>query len=178
MPPRQALDCFRLVLFFWQGMEPGTIEYHEVWGTRYFAKYGCATFMTNEEAVKQVLSDYYNAFSTLDVQSILPYFDQPALLIGPLGVIAIPSPAAVVPIFGPVMEDLRQRKYHRSELSLQQFKLLSATSALAMGEAIRHMADGQELERVGVTYLMHKGNDGWKFAVMVLHDTDKVARRE
>jgi len=32
-----------------------------------------ATFMNNEEAVKQVLSDYYNAFSTLDVQSILPY---------------------------------------------------------------------------------------------------------
>ena len=106
--------------------------------------------MNNEEAVKQVLSDYYNSFSTLDVQSILPYFHQPALLIGPLGVIAIPTPAAVVPIFGPVMEDLRQRKYRRSELSLQQFKLLSATSALAVGVAIRYKADGQELERVGV----------------------------
>jgi len=57
---------------------------------------------------------------------------------------------AVVPIFGSVMEDLRQRKYRRSELSLQQFKLLSATSALAVGAAIRHKADGQELERVGV----------------------------
>ena len=85
---------------------------------------------------------------------------------------------AVVPIFGSVMEDLRQRKYRRSELSLQQFKLLSATSALAVGAAIRYKADGQELERVGVTYLLHKGNDGWKFAVMVLHDTDKVAPRE
>jgi len=106
--------------------------------------------MNNEEAVKQVLSDYYNAFSTLDVQSILPYFHQPALLIGPLGVIALPAPAAVVPIFGPVMEDLRQRKYGRSELSLQQFKLLSATSALAVGVAIRYKADGQELERVAL----------------------------
>lgn len=83
--------------------------------------------MNNEEAVKQVLSDYYNAFSTPDVQSILPYFHQSALLIGPLGVIAIPTPAAVVPIFGQIMEGLRQRKYRRSELSLQQFKLLSAT---------------------------------------------------
>jgi hypothetical protein len=70
--------------------------------------------MNNEQAVKRVLSDYYNAFSTLDVQFVLPYFHQPALLIGPLGVIAIPTPAAVVPIFGPVMEDLRQRKYRRS----------------------------------------------------------------
>ena len=136
------------------------------------------TAMTNEESVHQVLSDYYNAFSTLDVQSILPYFHQPALLLGPLGAIAIPTPAALVPIFGPVMQDLRQRKCRRSELSLQQFKLLSATSALAMGEAIRRKPDGQEFERVGVTYLLHKGDNGWKFAVMVLHDTDKVAPRE
>ena len=131
--------------------------------------------MNNEDAVNQVLADYYKAFSTLTVQSILRYFHQPALLIGPSGVIALPTAEAVVPIFGPVMEDLRQRKYRRSELSLQQFKLLSATSALAVGVAIRYKADGQELERVGVTYLLHKGNDGWKFAAMVLHDTDKVA---
>jgi hypothetical protein len=114
----------------------------------------------------------------LTTKSILPYFHQPALLIGPLGVIALPTPAAVVPIFGPVMDELRQRKYSRSELSLQQFKLLSATSALAVGVAIRYKADGQEVERVGITYLLHKGNGGWKFAVMVLHDTDKVAPRE
>jgi hypothetical protein len=90
-------------------------------GIGYLSKFDLSPF--NDEAVKQVLSDYYNAFSTLDVQSILPYFHQPALLIGPLGVIAIPTPAAVVPIFGSVMEDPRQRKYRRSELSLQQFKL-------------------------------------------------------
>ena len=131
--------------------------------------------MTNEEAVKQILFDYYNAFSTLDVQSILPYFHQPALLIGSLGVIALPVAAALVPIFGPVMEDLRQREYCRSELSLQQLNLLSTTSASATGVAIRRKANGQELERVGVTYLLHKGDHSWKFAVMVLHDTDKVA---
>jgi hypothetical protein len=49
---------------------------------------------------------------------------------------------------------------------------------LAVGAAIQYKADGKELERVGVTYLLHKGNDGWKFAVMVLHDTDKVAPSE
>ena len=129
----------------------------------------------NEDAVKQVLTDYYKAFSTLTVQSILRYFHQPALLIGPSGVIALPTAEAVVPIFGPVMENLRQREYGRSEFSLQQLRLLSATSALAMGVAIRYKTDGQEMERVGVTYLPHKGDSGWKFAVMTLHDTDKVA---
>jgi hypothetical protein len=129
----------------------------------------------DEDAVNQVLTDSYKAFSTLTVQSILGYFHQPALLIGPSGVIALPTPEAVVPIFSPVMENLRQREYRRSELSLQQLQLLSATSELAMGVAIRYKTDGQEMERVSVTYLLHKGDSGWKFAVMALHDTDRVA---
>jgi hypothetical protein len=129
----------------------------------------------NEDDVKQVLTEYYKAFSTLSVQSVLRYFHQPALLIGPSGVIALPTPEAVVPIFGPVMENLRHREYLRSEFSLQQLRLLSATSALATGAAIRYRTDGQEMERVGITYLLHKGDSGWKFVVMTLHDTDKVA---
>jgi hypothetical protein len=131
--------------------------------------------MNNEDAVNQVLTEYYTAFSTLTVQSILRYFHQPALLIGPSGVIALPTAEAVVPIFGPVMENLRQRKYLRSEFSLQQLRLLSATSALAIGVAIRYQTDGQEMERVGLTYQLHKDDSGWKFAVMALHETDQVA---
>ena len=73
--------------------------------------------MTNEAAVTQVLADYYIAFSTLDVQAILPYFHQPAFLIGPAGVFAVPSSAALTSIFAPAMEDLRARGYGRSNLS-------------------------------------------------------------
>ena len=133
--------------------------------------------MTNEETVTKVLSDYYAAFSTLNIQAVLPYFHEPALLLGPLGVIPPATPAALVPIFSPAMENLRHQQYGRSELKPQQLKLLSATSALAMGVAIRLQTDGQELERVGVTYLLHKAESGWKFAVVVLHDADEVARR-
>ena len=132
--------------------------------------------MTNEEAVTKFLSDYYAAFSTLNIQAILPYFHEPALLVGPLGVIPLPTPAALVPVYSPVMENLRRRQYGQSELKVQQLKLLSATSAWAVGVAIRLKTDGQELERAGVTYLMHKTDNGWKFAVVVLHDADEIAR--
>jgi ketosteroid isomerase-like protein len=132
--------------------------------------------MTSEESVTQVLSDYYAAFSTLNVQAILPYFHEPALLVGPQGVIPVPTQAALIPIFGATMEDLRRRQYARSELSLKQFMLLSGTSALAIGVALRYRADGHELERVGVTYVLHKVASGWKFAVVVLHDVDAAAQ--
>ena len=126
--------------------------------------------MTDEATVNRMLDEYYAAFSTLNIEAILPYFHQPALLIGPPGVIALPTPAAVLPIFTPVMQNLRARGYGRSELDQRKVKVLSAKSALASGIVVRYKSDGQELERVGITYMLHKADDAWKFAVMVLHD--------
>jgi hypothetical protein len=57
-------------------------------------------------------------------------------------------------------------------------KQLSAAASLASGVAVRYRADGQELERVGVSYVLHKADDRWTIAVTVVHDTDKVVRPE
>jgi hypothetical protein len=118
-----------------------------------------------------ILADYYTAFSTLEVRAFLPYFHEPSLLIGPQGIFAAPTRADVATTFAPAVESLRARGFGRSELSVRQSKMLSETVALVIGVAIRYKSDGQELERVGVTYILH--NDaGWKIAVVALHDTD------
>lgn len=88
-----------------------------------------------------------------------------------------PTSAVLTSIFAPVIEGLRARGYGRSELSLHQVKMLSATAALANGVARRYKADGQELEGIGVTYLLHKSDTGWKLAVVVLRDRDQVVRQ-
>jgi hypothetical protein len=61
------------------------------------------------EAVNQVIADYYRDFSTLNVQAILRYFNEPSLLVGTQGVIPIPDRSALVAVFGPVMEGLRAK---------------------------------------------------------------------
>ncbi|HKA56773.1 MAG TPA: nuclear transport factor 2 family protein [Candidatus Binatia bacterium] len=128
----------------------------------------------DKEAVIRVLNDYYIAFSKLDVQEILPFFHEPSFLVGPGGVAATSTHAALTAILTPTMQGLRARGYGRSELSMLRVKPLSATTTLASGIAVRYKADGQELERVGVTYLLHKADGGWKIAVLVAHDTDKA----
>jgi hypothetical protein len=122
------------------------------------------------EAVGQVIADYYRDFSTLNVQSILPYFNEPSLLVGPQGVIPIPNHAALVAVFGPVMEGLRAKGYGRSEFEPDYAKSLSSSTALTGGVAVRYDTDGQRLERVGITYVLHKTENGWKFAAVILHD--------
>ena len=125
------------------------------------------------ESVNQVIADYYRDFSTLNVQAILPYFNQPSLLVGPRGVIPIPNHAALAAVFGPVMEGLRVKGYGRSEFELDYAKSLSSSAALIGGVAVRYNTDGQPLERVGITYLLHKADSGWKFATVILHDPKK-----
>ena len=123
--------------------------------------------------MNQVIADYYRDFSTLNVQAILPYFNEPSLLVGPQGVIAVPNYAALTAVFGPVMEGLRDKGYGRSEFELDYAKSLSSSAALIGGVAVRYNAGGQQLERVGITYLLHKTESGWKFATVILHDPNR-----
>ena len=80
----------------------------------------------------------------------------------------VPASASIADMFSPAMEGLRLRGYGRSEFEVQQVKILNATSALAIGIAVRYKTDGQELERVGITYVLRKSDSDWKIAVMVL----------
>jgi ketosteroid isomerase-like protein len=129
-------------------------------------------------AVSRVLADYFNAFGTLDMQAILPYYHEPCLLVGPQGVVAMPTHDAMAATLEPMLESLRTRGYARSEFNAPHIKQMSATAALVSGVAVRFKADGQELERLGVSYLLHKTDDGWKIAATVVHDADKVVRSE
>jgi hypothetical protein len=46
------------------------------------------------------------------------------------------------------------------------------------GIAVRRKTDGQDLERAGVVYMLHKTNAGWQFATVVIHDADDALRPE
>jgi ketosteroid isomerase-like protein len=129
-------------------------------------------------AVAQVLADYYKAFSTLDAQAVEPFFHEPSQLVGPAGVVPTPTRAAVAAAFQPVMNALRARGFSKSELINLHLKRLSATTVLAGGVAVRRKADGQELERAGVVYLLQKTNAGWQVATVVIHDAESALRLE
>lgn len=134
--------------------------------------------MTDETEVTRFLTDYYRDFSSLDLQSILAYYHEPCLTIGPQGVFAASTRSVLATALAPILENLRSRGYGRSELSIQHLQALSAATALVTGVALRYKADGQELERVGLTYLLQKADRQWKIAVLVTHDTHEVARNE
>lgn len=126
--------------------------------------------MNNLDAVHRLLTEYYRTFSTLNVQNIAPFFHQPCLFVSPQGVMAAPTHVEVSEVFRVIAEAFRAKEYSRSDLIVKDSKLLSASAALVTGIAVRYKTDGNELERVDVTYLLHNSNNEWKIAVIVIHD--------
>ena len=128
--------------------------------------------MSDITNVTQFLGRYYTTFSTLDIESIVPFFLEPCIFISPQGVGTAQTHDNVKDVFRTIADTLRSKGYGRSDLINLKVQRLSDTTTLASGIADRYKADGQELERAGVTYVLQKAGDGWKIAVTVLHDPD------
>ena len=81
-------------------------------------------------------------------------------------------------MFRTAIDSLRARGFGRSELSVRRVESLSPSANLVTGVAIRYTVDGQELERVGVTYVLHNADSRWKIAVLIVHDPNDAALTE
>jgi ketosteroid isomerase-like protein len=126
--------------------------------------------------VAQTLKDYYLAFSKLDLQGALAFYHEPVIFITTQSVIAAATrseaAARVTGLFG----SLKAQGYGRSELAELRLKQVSAGLVVASGIAVRYKADGQELGRMGVTYILRKTHEGWKLAVLVSQDPGTALR--
>jgi len=84
------------------------------------------------------------------------------------GHFSVHNRAGLVNAFEPLVAGLKEKSYGRSEFVGGQVASLSETAALVRCMAVRYKLDESELERVPISYLMHRGTDGWKIATMVL----------
>jgi hypothetical protein len=116
----------------------------------------------------EALHEYYKAFSTLDLRAIVPFFGEPTLTVAPQGVLSSATHAALADFLAPLAEGLRAKGYGRSEFVDGHVTALGQTDALVRGLAVRYTAAGPELERVPLSYLMHRSDAGWKIAVLVV----------
>jgi len=65
-----------------------------------------------------VLHEYYSAFSTLNVEAVLRFFHEPALLLGNQGVFAATTHTLLAATLSPTMEEFGPRIWsNRAELT-------------------------------------------------------------
>ena len=124
------------------------------------------------EAAVAAFRRYARTFETLNPQAVAPFFNQPALLISPQGIVALPTAADVAGFFTPLMDGLRAQAYTTSEFPRLAGHRLGDDLALVSGVGIWKTAAGAELRRFGLTYTLVRGGGSWKIAVAAVHDPD------
>lgn len=129
------------------------------------------------DAISRTFASYVEAFQTLDANAAAEYCHVPCMLVAPQGVQVMASAAEVVATFSRMMSALQARGYARSKLTALHIEPMSETAAVVSVSRTRQAADGEDLERVGETYILRRTDAGWKIVVALMHDPDVTLRR-
>ena len=108
------------------------------------------------------------------LQAITDYFNAPSFVISQDGVSSLASNKEVAAFFQPQFDAMESQGFTRAEATEMNVKVLSDNAAIASNVVVRYKQDGSELNRTAITYTLHKNSHGWKIAVLMLHDPDKV----
>ena len=125
-------------------------------------------------AVLETLRQYGTAFSAGHPAQAASYYDEPSTILAAGHTLVLPTRRDTEELFVKMLADLRARHFARAEYEQLQTRPLSKTLAIASGVAVPYQADGSELERAGVTYLLRLTPEGWRIVVLTLHDSGSV----
>jgi hypothetical protein len=112
---------------------------------------------------------YIRAFETLDPETAVPFYHLPGLFIAPQGLFAMPDTNTARALVSQVMAQLRGQSYSRTEVVSFTVHTLSSDLAVCAGTFVRFNTGGQEITRMGFTYIM-RNSGAWKIIVAVVHE--------
>ena len=118
----------------------------------------------------EMLTGYVRAFETLSAEAVVPFYDLPCTFVRPDGVWVVHDEAAAVVLVNHLIEHARSQGYHRTDISRLAVRTLAANLAALEGVFVRYDAAQEEIARFGFTYIVRRGDRGWRIVVAVAHD--------
>jgi hypothetical protein len=126
--------------------------------------------------IDRAVAEYTDAFVKGDLEGVVAHCGTPFVIVSTNGTTVLTTPAEIEARYVGVLWDLRQRGYADSKRKEAHIKLLDKNLALVSAAFVRYREDGSELESVGATYLLRKGDGGWKIVENISHPADRVIR--
>jgi len=140
-----------------------------------FATFCAAASATDgEDAIRNTLQAYEQAWSRHDAQAVAGFYFEPAMRVSKAGPVVRPTQADQETFFDGYLRGFIGRGYDRSEWESLEVRLLDAQTGLASGITVRYRADGSVLERVAVTYSLWSTDKGWKIFLSATHTPESV----
>jgi arsenate reductase (thioredoxin) len=138
--------------------------------TAFVKQHGWSAMPDEADAIRRTYEEYFTVFQTLRAEAVAPFYHVPCLVFAPQGVTVMTTSEEVRALLRTMRTALQARAYARSEHGGLQVKVLGGQAALLTTNVVRYAADGRELERFGATYNFRKTDDGWKIAMITIHD--------
>jgi hypothetical protein len=131
----------------------------------------------DENDVRRWFGEYLDAFAACgrgerDADSLLAYYGVPLLLATDDAFVALTSDDQVVVAAQQQIDGMRAADYDHSDVLSSEVTVLNATCALYRGAFSRRCADGAEISRLTVTYLVTDGPVGRRISALALHTPD------
>jgi hypothetical protein len=104
-----------------------------------------------------------------EARSLLAYYGVPLLAATDDGFIALTTEDQVIAVAQQQIDRMRAGAYDHSDVLRSDVTVLNAKSALYRGEFSRRRADGDEISRLTVTYLLTDGSVGRRISALLLH---------
>ena len=133
-----------------------------------------ASAADGEDAIRQTLQAYEQAWSRHDAHAVAGFYFEPAMRVSKAGPVVRPMRADQETFFDGYLRGIIVRGYDRSEWESLEVRLLDAQTGLASGIAVRYRADGSVLERVAVTYQLWNTDQGWQIFLSATHAPESV----
>jgi ketosteroid isomerase-like protein len=117
---------------------------------------------TDENAIKKVIYDYFDAFNRNDIDAVMTFVHAPLVLTaGPQSTV-YNTPDQVREFYAKFRENAAKKGFAKSEWVDFEVKLLGPDYAIAGGTYVNYKADGSEIRRVGGGYRLQKVDCVWK----------------
>ena len=104
-----------------------------------------------------------------DLRALLKYYGVPLLLTTDEAAVALTTQDEVVNAVRRQIDGMRAAGYDRSETLDSEIVAMNATSALHTAEYSRRRADGTEIGRLRVTYLLTVSPHGRRISALAVH---------
>ncbi|HMJ55569.1 MAG TPA: nuclear transport factor 2 family protein [Polyangiaceae bacterium] len=115
---------------------------------------------------------YTKAFQSLDPKAVAAHFNEPALMITPQGVNALPNNAAVEQAYARIMAELPAQGYARTEFSQIAERRLGDDLAMLTGSGNWVDKAGKKFMPFGMTYTLRRTGQSWRIVSAFIHGAD------
>ena len=128
----------------------------------------------DENEVRRWFAEYLEVFEACgrgerEDRALLGYYGVPLLATTDDGFLTLTTEEQVVAVAQQQIDGMRAAGYERTDVLASHVTVLNATSALFEGTFSRRRADGEEISRLTVTYLVTDGPVGPRISALALH---------